>query len=132
MFHSTQPIHCLCVLQVMAPLLLELGAHPSAAAATSGLMVLFSASTAVLAFAAAGSLDLTYATVFGSSCMAAALLGTLLIGRAVRRSGRGSCLVLLLAAIMGLGAVATTAFSGRRAVLDLWHGTHLGMPPFCN
>lgn len=63
----------------------ELGVHPQAASATSGLLVLFSASSAMLSFAAAGRLDLQYAAVFGTGCMVAAFAGTFVIGRAVRR-----------------------------------------------
>ena len=50
---------------VIAPLLIELGLHPLVAAATSSLMVLFSASTAALAFAFEHLLNVTYALVFG-------------------------------------------------------------------
>lgn len=49
----------------MSPLLLELGVHPLVAAATSSLMVLFSASTAALAFAFDHLLNITYALVYG-------------------------------------------------------------------
>ena len=105
--------------------------HPAAASATSGLLVLFSASTAVLAFAAAGRLNLQYAAVFGSACFVSAALGTFLIGRAVRRSGRASLLVLILAGIIAAGAVVTAAFSGVRAVEDLASATHLGGGSFC-
>lgn len=52
---------------VVAPLLLELGLHPLVAAATSSLMVLFSASTAALAFGFQGALNVTYALIFGIS-----------------------------------------------------------------
>ena len=113
------------------PSLPELGVHPQSASATSGLLVLFSASTAVLAFAAAGRLNLQYAAVFGSTCFVAAALGTFLIGRAVRRSGRASLLVLILAGIIAAGAVVTTAFSGVQAVRDLASGTHLSGGSFC-
>ena len=105
--------------------------HPQAASATSGLLVLFSASTAVLAFAAAGRLNVQYAAVFGCACLASAALGTFLIGRAVRRSGRASLLVLILAGIIAAGAVVTAAFSGVRAVADLAAGAHLGGGSFC-
>lgn len=50
---------------IVSPLLLELGVHPLVAAATSSLMVLFSASTAALAFAFDHLLNITYALVYG-------------------------------------------------------------------
>lgn len=90
--------------------------HPQAASATSGLMVLFSASSAVLAFAAAGRLPTQYALVFGAACLAAAFVGTAAVGRLVRRSGRASLLVLILAGVITTGAVVTGVF----AVSDLF------------
>ena len=118
--------------QIIAPLLLELGAHPQAASATSALLVLFSASSAVISFAAAGRLNLPYAALFGCACLVSAAAGTFLIGRAVRRSGRASVLVVLLAGCVGAGALATLGYSGRRAVIDLMRGEHSAGGSFCN
>ena len=55
---------------VISPLLLELGVHPLVGAATSSLMVLFSASTAALAFAFDHSLNITYGLVYGAGAHA--------------------------------------------------------------
>ncbi len=79
----------------------ELGVHPQASSATSGVMVLFSASVAAVSFAASGRLNVPYAALFGGACLAAAFLGVVVVGRLVKRSGRASLIVLLLAAIMG-------------------------------
>ncbi|KAL4443802.1 hypothetical protein ABPG75_011539 [Micractinium tetrahymenae] len=118
---------------IMGPLFLELGVYPQAASATSGLLVLFSASSAVLSFAAAGRLNLQYAAVFGTACLAAAFAGTFHISRAVRRSGRASLLVLILAGIIGVGAAVTVTLSGRHAVEELLGSGHAAPAvPFCN
>ena len=52
--------------------------------ATSGAMVLFSSSTALVALMASGRLNLQYAGTFSLASMAASLLGTLVMGRWVR------------------------------------------------
>ena len=52
--------------------------------ATSGTMVLFSSSTALVALAVAGRLNLQYAGAFSLASMVASLLGSLLVGRWVR------------------------------------------------
>ena len=52
--------------------------------ATSGTMVLFSSSTALVALMASGRLNLQYAGAFSLASMAASLLGTLVMGRWVR------------------------------------------------
>ena len=50
---------------IVSPLLLELGLHPQVAAATSSLMVLFSASSAALSFAFDHLLNIEYALIYG-------------------------------------------------------------------
>ena len=50
---------------IVSPLLLELGLHPQVAAATSSLMVLFSASSAALSFAFDHLLNIDYALIYG-------------------------------------------------------------------
>ena len=50
---------------IVSPLLLELGLHPLVAAATSSLMVLFSASSAALSFAFDHLLNVQYALIYG-------------------------------------------------------------------
>jgi len=117
---------------VIAPLLIELGLHPLVAAATSSLMVLFSASTAALAFAFEHLLSTTYALVFGIGCFVSSLLGVWVVGRLVRRSGRASYVVIILAAIIALGAVLTGVFGGRKAILALESGRQIGFNSFCS
>ena len=72
------------------PLLLELGMHPLISAATSSLMVLFSASSAMLSLAFDSSLNVEFALIFGLSCLAASLLGVLGVSHLVRKSGKVS------------------------------------------
>lgn len=120
---------------LLSPLFLELGVHPAAASATSGLLVLFSSSIAVLSFAAAGRLPLPWAALFAPICLAAAFVGTFVVGRWVRRSGRASSLVLLLACIMGAGAAVTAAVGGAAALAALAGGAGWdrgGRSDFCN
>ena len=85
---------------ILGPLLLELGAHPVSAAATSGLLVLGSSGSAVLEFGLDGRVDARRAGAYAALCVAASLAGTLLVGRAVRASGRASLVVFILAAVV--------------------------------
>ena len=73
---------------IVNPLLLEFNIHPQAAAATSTLMVLFSASSAALSFGFGHQLNLHFALIFGLCCMGASLVGVLLVQRIVKRSGK--------------------------------------------
>ncbi|GIL90547.1 hypothetical protein Vretimale_17505 [Volvox reticuliferus] len=101
---------------VMGPLLLHLGLHPQVTAATSGAMVLFSSSAALAQFALMGRLNTAYAVVFGAASAAASVVGSQLLSRAVKRSGRPSVVVLALAAVLASGA-ACVAASGLRTAL---------------
>ena len=78
---------------IISPLLLAFDTHPRVAAATSTLMVLFSASSAALSFGFSHALNLQFALVFGLCCMVASLAGVLIVQRVVQRSGkvRPSC-----------------------------------------
>ncbi len=64
---------------VMQPLLLGMGIHPAATAATSTLLVLFSSSSATVAFALDGSLDLSFAAAFGAASLLSSILGVLVV-----------------------------------------------------
>ncbi|KAK9822957.1 hypothetical protein WJX74_008876 [Apatococcus lobatus] len=116
---------------VMQPLLLGMGLHPAATAATSTLLVLFSSSSAAFSFALNGTINLPFAAVFGLASLLASITGVLVVNRIVQRSGRTSVIVLLLATVMAGGACFTAAFSGRQAIMDLVHGRHTGFHPIC-
>ena len=73
---------------IVNPLLLDFGIHPQAAAATSTLMVLFTSSSAALSFGFSHQLNLQFALVFGLCCMAASLVGVILVQHVVERSGK--------------------------------------------
>jgi uncharacterized membrane protein YfcA len=73
---------------IIGPLLLEFGTHPHVAAATSTVMVLFSASSAALSFGFARLVNLQFALAFGLSCCVASLAGVLLVNRIIERSGK--------------------------------------------
>lgn len=115
---------------MLTPLLLELGVHPQASAATSSLMVLFASASATAAFAADGRLNAAYAAAFGLCCGAAAFVGATALARVVRARGASS-VVFLLAGIIAAGAASTAAFGGWRALQDVASGWNAGFKPFC-
>ena len=55
--------------------------------------------------------------IFGLGCFGASLLGVLLVARVVKRSGKASIVVFLLAMVIGVGAILTAIFGGRDAIL---------------
>lgn len=117
---------------ILGPLLLGLGVHPLVTASTSAVLVLFSSSTATFAFAMDGRLNVQFALVYGVLCAFASLTGVTVVGMIVRRSGRTSLVVLILAVIIGLGGLLTALFGGIDAVQNVIAGEDLGFNRFCN
>lgn len=66
-----------------------------------------------------------------AGCFVASLAGVWLVGMAVRRSGRASYVVIILAGIIGLGAVLTGVFGGRKAIEALEARQGIGFHAFC-
>ena len=144
---------------LLVPLLLEFGLLPQVASATSLLMVLFSTSSAAVAFGVAGELDVQFALLFGSLCLAASVVGMLCIGRHVQRTGKvrthplpcrragvtsfrpcmtvsccmqASLLVFLLALLIIAATVLEIMFAGRSALEDLMQHRHVGFRSLCS
>jgi uncharacterized membrane protein YfcA len=115
---------------VIGPMLLHVGIHPQIGAATSGTMVLFSSSTALVAFSASGRLNAQYAAVFSVASMIAAVLGSVVIGGIVRRTGRVSLLVLSMAVVMLVGGGAVGGF-GVVTIIQAVKNNHLGPTQLC-
>lgn len=116
---------------LFTPLLLEYGISPQVATATANLLILFSSSSATLAWGMGDMLNYQYAAVYFSVCVVGAFTGLYVIGGYVKRSGRNSALVLLLAGIMAGGALLTGIFVG----IEVWHkyqeGTIEVFHPWC-
>lgn len=64
-------------------------------------------------------------------CFVASLAGVWLVGMAVRRSGRASYVVVILTCIIGLGALLTGVFGGRKAIEALEAHQGIGFHAFC-
>lgn len=73
-----------------------------------------------------------YALTYGGVNLVSSAIGVLLISRAVKRSGKASLVVMILAAIIAIGAVLSLATQGRRAILDLVHHADIGFSPLCH
>ncbi|GAX79169.1 hypothetical protein CEUSTIGMA_g6609.t1 [Chlamydomonas eustigma] len=116
---------------VVSPTLLQLGVHPQIVAATSGTLVLFSSSTALVAYGANGMLNLPYAGVFALANMVGALIGTFGIGGIIKKTGRVSLVVLSLAALNVVGGGTVLAF-GILDIVQAAKSGHVGLQPLCS
>lgn len=111
---------------IMAPMLLESGVHPVSTSATSNILVFMCSSSATLAFFLDGRVNVQYSEVYCAVCGAASLTGLTVMGRLVARSGRPSIVVLLLAFIMGAGALCSGVFG----YIEAWHQAQDGTGGF--
>lgn len=116
---------------ILNPLMLEMGINPLVSSATSSVMVLFSASAATFSFAVSGRLNHQYALVYGSLCAVASTIGVAVISTSVRRSGKGSRIVFILALIIATGALMQALFGGAAAVHDIRTGQHMSFSSLC-
>ena len=92
---------------VLGPMLLHLGVLPQVASATASFFVLVSSGSSVAALAAAGRLNLEYGAVLAATCLLSAVAGVALVGKLVKRSGKASLVVFLLAGLLAAGGVCT-------------------------
>ena len=73
-----------------------------------------------------------FAAIFAGCCLIASGLGAAVISKLVKRLGRPSILIVLMAVIAAAAAVLTGVSKGGQSVEDLWKGRHLGFKSFCN
>lgn len=100
-------------------------------ASTAVLMILFSSSAIALSLSFQGLLNHSYAFVFAPVCFVASTIGVTLIGRAVRKSGRASIIVIILTVVITAGTVTTGVFGGIRSYEQIVNGGITGFHPIC-
>lgn len=115
---------------LISPLLLELGMHPQAASATSGILVLFASSSASVYFGIQGKLPVDLAIIFGVACGISAFLGICVLSKIVKRHGT-HIVVFILSGMMALGAIATAVGDGGSVLREIADGKLPGFHPFC-
>lgn len=93
--------------------------RPQVSAATSSLMVLFTASCTSIQFAILGQLDMEYAAWFGSFTSLGAVIGVFAVQYAVQRLGRPSVIVLSLATVIFLSAILIPSFAIPDLISDI-------------
>lgn len=102
-------------------MLLELGVHPQTSAASSQAAILISAATAAVTYLVNGSVPQDYGITIVLIGLSATLLGQTAITYVVRRTGRNSLLVFILAflfvAALGL-CVGAVGLSVAKIVAD--------------
>jgi len=106
---------------VKGPLMLEMGVLPQVTSATSATMILFTSSAATVSYLLFETLNVQYGMYVFLQGFVFTLIGQKILNAAVKKSGRGSLIVLLIATIVGLSAVAM-GLESSGSVIDLING----------
>jgi uncharacterized membrane protein YfcA len=90
---------------VLGPLMLVMGIHPRVSSATTATMIVLTSSSVAVLFVTAGLVPWEYAVFFFFICLSGALVGKTYIDGYVKRTGKASLLIFLLATIIAFATV---------------------------
>ncbi|KAF4044217.1 Sulfite exporter TauE/SafE [Phytophthora infestans] len=121
---------------VKGPIMLEAGVLPAVQSATASFMILFTASSTTLQFAIngqfPGEFQFDYMVWFAFVGFVGGFCGLKCVGYFVKKYKRESIMVYMLAATIGLSAVAMGAIGVRSTLVDIENGVHLGFLGICD
>jgi len=114
---------------VLGPLMLVMGIHPRVSTATTGTMIVLTSSSVAVLFVTSGLVPWQYAVYFFCICLLGALIGKTKIDGYVKKTGKASVLIFLLATIIALATLGFVVLAlTRLAALDWCFD---GFKPFC-
>jgi uncharacterized membrane protein YfcA len=112
-------------------LMLEMGMLPQVASATSSFMIFFTALSATLQYTLLGDIRLGYAAVLFVAGLVGTAIGQWIIGAMLKRSGRPSVIVLLIAFIIGGSTVVMSILGALNFLAELREGKNQGFRALC-
>ena len=90
---------------VLGPLMLIMGIHPRVSTATTATMIVLTSSSVAIIFITSGLVHWSYALFYFLICFIGALVGKTLIDGYIKRTGRASLLIFILATIIAFATV---------------------------
>ena len=115
---------------VLGPLMLIMGIHPRVSSATTATMVVLTSSSVAVLFVTAGLVPWEYAVTFFFTCLVGAYIGKTRIDGYVKRTGRASLLIFLLATIIALATIGCVVIVLIRLAGNGW--CFSGFNKFCD
>lgn len=106
---------------LLSPMMMELGLHPQSAAASSNIIVLFSALSAAVTYGISGRLNLSYVAVYAPVCLIGGFFGVFVLRLAIQRMKAASTVMILMGTLVAVSAGLIAGFAGRQAVEDVVH-----------
>jgi len=114
---------------VKGPLMLEMEVLPQVSAATAAFMILFTAASATMTYAAFDQVLWDYALILFPCGFFCTVIGQVLINSYIKRTGNSSVIVFIIALIVGLATLLMGYQSGTTAWKDIQDG--VGMHDIC-
>jgi uncharacterized membrane protein YfcA len=115
---------------VLGPLMLVMGIHPRVSSATTATMVVLTSSSVAVLFVTAGMVPWQYAVTFFSTCFVGAFLGKKYIDGYVKKTGKASILIFMLASIIAFATIGCIVTVFLRLSSSNW--CLEGFKKFCN
>eukprot|EP00934_Nitzschia_sp_Nitz4_P007570 Nitzschia sp. Nitz4//scaffold30_size153850//108286//109989//NITZ4_002788-RA/size153850-processed-gene-0.48-mRNA-1//-1//CDS//3329547294//7560//frame0 len=115
---------------VLGPLMLVMGIHPRVSSATTATMIVLTSSSVAVLFVTAGLVPWEYALTFFCVCFFGAYIGKTKIDGYVKRTGRASILIFLLATIIALATLGCVVIVLTRLAAADW--CFAGFNKFCH
>mmetsp|Transcript_95634 Transcript_95634/g.143269 ORF Transcript_95634/g.143269 Transcript_95634/m.143269 type:complete len:594 (+) Transcript_95634:205-1986(+) len=115
---------------VLGPLMLIMNVHPRVSSATTATMIVLTSSSVAVLFVTAGLVPWEYAVTFFSICFCGAYIGKTYIDGYVKRTGKASVLIFLLATIIALATLGCVVIVLTRLAGADW--CFEGFHKFCN
>ena len=115
---------------VLGPLMLVMGIHPRVSTATTATMIVLTSSSVAILFVTSGLVPWEYAICFFSTCFVGAFVGKTYIDGYVKRTGKASILIFLLATIIAFATIGTLVIVLTRLAEANW--CFAGFNKFCS
>lgn len=115
---------------VLGPLMLVMGIHPRVSSATTATMIVLTSSSVAVLFVTAGMVPWAYAVAFFSICLCGAFIGKKYIDGYVKKTGKASILIFMLATIIALATIGCIVIVLTRLASNDW--CFAGFNNFCN
>jgi len=105
---------------VLGPLMLIMGIHPRVSTATTATMIVLTSSSVAIMFVTSGLVPWSYAVFFFCVCLCGALVGKKYIDGYVKKTGKASLLICILATIIGLATAGCLIIVFTRLAANNW------------
>lgn len=115
---------------VLGPLMLVMGIYPRVSTATTATMIVLTSSSVAILYVTSGLVPILYAVTFFCTCFTGALIGKTKIDAYVKKTGKSSILIFLLATIIALATLFALGIALMRLNNNDW--CFPGFKSFCS